>query len=114
MLARLKSKVRSLFFEGEVLRLMSLAVLTKPIGLVSQVLMAKFYGAGTHYDAYILSLFLISFLTNTISRVFHAVTIPFIADQRHRMGERELSALVNALIAICLIPQAVLAFVLVF
>lgn len=114
MLARLKSKIRSLFFEGEVLRLMSLAVLTKPIGLVSQVLMAKFYGAGIHYDAYILSLFLISFLTNTISRVFHAVTIPFIADQRHRMGERELSALVNALIIICLIPQAALAFVLVF
>ncbi len=114
MLTRLKRKLRSLFFEGEVLRLMSLAVLTKPIGLVSQILMAKYYGAGIHYDAYILSLFLISFLTNTISRVFHAVTIPFIADQRQQMSERELGALVNALIGISLIPQAVLSFVLMF
>lgn len=114
MFARLKQKLRSLFFEGEVLRLMSLAVLTKPIGLVSQILMAKYYGAGVHYDAFILALFLISFLTNTISRVFTAVTIPFLADQRDRMGKRELNALVNALIAICLAPQAALALILVF
>jgi putative peptidoglycan lipid II flippase len=114
MLARARKKMRSLFFEGEVLRLMSLAVLTKPIGLVSQILMAKYYGAGTHYDGYILALFLISFLTNTISRVFHAVTIPFLADQRDKIGQKELSALINALVAICMIPQAALAFVLVF
>lgn len=114
MLARLRRKIRSLFFEGEVLRLMSLAVLTKPIGLVSQVLMAKYFGAGTHLDGYILALFLISFLTNTISRVFHAVTIPFLADQRDKMSPREIGALINALIAICMIPQAALGFVLVF
>lgn len=114
MFVRLRKRIRSLFFEGEVLRLMSLAVLTKPIGLVSQMLMAKYYGAGVHYDGYILALFLISFLTNTISRVFHAVTIPFLADQRDKIGKRELCALLNALIAICMIPQATLGFVLAF
>lgn len=114
MFARLRIRLRALFFEGEVLKLMSLAVLTKPIGLVSQVLMAKYFGAGTHYDGYILALFLISFLTNTISRVFNAVTIPFLADQRAKIGKRELGAMINALIGICLLPQIALSLVLVF
>jgi peptidoglycan biosynthesis protein MviN/MurJ (putative lipid II flippase) len=71
-------------FEGEVLRLMGLTVLAKPIGLFTQVLIAKHFGAGTQFDAYLLAIFLATLLSRAILRVYSAVVVPFLIDLKNR------------------------------
>ncbi|MBK7047002.1 MAG: hypothetical protein IPH48_10920 [bacterium] len=109
MFEQLKRKMRTVFFDRDILKLMSLTVLAKPLGLASQVLMAKYFGAGIQSDAYILSIFVVNFLTNTISQVFNAVTVPYVTSQRHRFSSAELHGFINALIVVSLIPVAVFA-----
>jgi len=76
-------------FEGEVLRLMGLTALAKPIGLFTQVLIAKHFGAGTEYDAYLLSIFLATLLSQSIARVYGSVVVPFLIDLKSRAGAEE-------------------------
>jgi len=67
---------RDLFFEGETLHLMSITVIMKPLALVSQMLIAAYFGAGAYYDAYSLSFFLVTFVAMTMGRVFSSVALP--------------------------------------
>jgi len=110
----LRNKLKGLIFEGEILKLMSLSVMTKPIGLVSQVLMAKFYGAGVHYDAYLLSYFLVTFLAMTLGRVFSAVIIPFLTTLRIGNDGHKLNELVNATLLLFAAPMVVFSAFLIF
>ena len=114
MIRGLKRQMKSLFFDGEVLKLMSLTFLMKPIGLVTQVLLAKYYGAGVHYDAYVLSVFLVSFVAQLVGRVFSAVAIPHLADLKSRLGLKEQSAYVNALVGLGIVPVALFSLILIF
>lgn len=109
----LKRKLKSLLFDGETLRLMSLTFLMKPIGLVSQILMAKYYGAGVHYDAYILAFFLVSFSSQLVGRVFTAVAVPHLTEIRLRLADRDQAAYNNALVLLSLVPVVLLSAVLI-
>jgi putative peptidoglycan lipid II flippase len=100
MLARLKS----ILFEGEVMRLMAMAVLVRPIGLVTQMLMANYFGAGAKYDAYILAFFLVNFVQMAFGRVFTAVVVPFAINLRKEIDERGLYRFLNASFLVFLVP----------
>ena len=67
---------RRLLFDREVLGLMGLGLLVKPIGLFNQVLIARYFGAGESLDAYALAFFLVTFGDGTLSRVFKASMAP--------------------------------------
>ena len=86
----LKSLTRKYLFEKEVLRLMGLVILVKPLGLATQMLMANFFGAGPLYDAYALAFFIVTFFSSVIGNVFTAVVVPFIIKLRDRLPPREL------------------------
>ena len=49
---------RRLLFDRDVLGLMGLGLMVKPLGLVNQMLMARWFGAGESLDAYGLAFFL--------------------------------------------------------
>ncbi len=84
---------------------MSLSVLTKPIGLISKVLMAKYFGAGAQYDAYLISFFLVNFLANTLTRVFTAVAIPYITELRSQESGERIFRLMNAALIMFMAPM---------
>jgi len=109
-----KKIVRRVAFDREVLKLMIFSVTTKPIGLIFQVLLAKYYGAGFHYDAYLLSFFLVNFLAKTLTRVFAAVTIPYLTTLKLESDERRLNEMANATILIFMAPMVVYSILLMF
>jgi putative peptidoglycan lipid II flippase len=91
-------------FEGEVLRLMGFTMIVKPIGLVTQMFTASYFGAGAQYDAYALAFFFVSFLDNMIGQAYNSVVVPLTIRLRGELGERELLRFQNAVIVIFLIP----------
>lgn len=99
-------KLRRLLFEGEVLRLMGFTVLIKPLAMVSQMLIARFFGASAQLDAYNFTLFLVTFLAQTVSAVFFTVIIPQITRIREAMAPDKVAAYQNAVIALYFIPVA--------
>jgi len=68
--------LRRLIFDRDVLGLMGLGLLVKPIGLVTQILLARWFGAGEELDAYQLAFFLVTFGDGTLSRVFKGALSP--------------------------------------
>ena len=106
---RLVPFLRKHLFEGEVLKLMSLTIITKPIGLATQMLLASAFGAGLSYDSYVLSFFLVNFLSNTMSRVFTAVIVPFVIARKKIMTPGELDAFLNGILLVALVPMFVFA-----
>ena len=88
MPSRLKSFVaRRLLFDREVMGLMALAALVKPFGLVNQMLIARWFGAGAELDAYALAFFLVTFGDGTLAQVFKAALAPYLI-QRRRLLDR--------------------------
>lgn len=101
------SKVRNLLFEGDVLRLMAMTLLVRPIGLVTQMLMASYFGAGEQYDAYVLAFFLVNFVQMSFGRVFNATVTPFAIRIRKERAESDVFGFLNAAYLLFLIPGLV-------
>lgn len=106
----LKKKLKRLFFDGDILKLMSFTMITKPIGLVTQVLIARAFGAGVQLDAYNFALYPIQFLARTTGRILSSVAIPQIIIFRRDHTPKEVSAYQNAIILAFFIPLTVLMF----
>lgn len=99
-----RTSFKRLLFEGEVLRLMGLTLLIKPIGLVTQMLMAKHFGAGAEYDAYAFSTFLVLFLDTFIGQSYNAIAVPVTIQLRERLDRDALLQFQNAVLAAFLVP----------
>jgi putative peptidoglycan lipid II flippase len=101
-------RLKRFLFEGDILRLMGLTFMTKPVGLVTQMLMAGYFGAGHQMDAYAFALFPIMFFSQTTQRVFSAVAIPQIIKMRQDQSPREVAAYRNAIIFFFYLPVILL------
>lgn len=97
-------KLKKLLFDGETIRLMGITALIKPAALLTQMAIAKFFGASAEMDAYAFSLFLVTFLGFTIGRVFSTVVIPQITKLRKTMAETEVAAYQNAVVVLYFLP----------
>jgi len=95
-----RALVRRYLFDPEILRLMALIVLVKPLGLITQVLIAKYFGAGPEYDAYALALFVIVFVGMVLGQVFTSVVVPFVIKLRGTLEPDRLLGFQNAVIAV--------------
>jgi putative peptidoglycan lipid II flippase len=104
----ISQKLRTLFskytFGGEIVRLMALALLVKPLGLLTQMLTAKYYGTSVEYDAYVLSMFLVTSVEITVGRVFTAVYLPLTIQLRAKLTDEKLEQFKNALLGLFLLP----------
>jgi putative peptidoglycan lipid II flippase len=100
----LRTRLKRVLFEGEVLRLMGFTMIVKPIGLVTQMLTASYFGAGAQYDAYALAFFFVTFLDNMIGQAYNSVVVPLTIRLRGELGERQLLRFQNAVLGIFLIP----------
>jgi len=85
---------------------MSFTVLAKPAGMVTQMLIAGYFGAGQQLDAYTFALFPISFLFEMSKRTFSAVAIPQLTKLRTQLGESEFGSYQNSLILLFYVPVA--------
>jgi len=99
-----RAGLKRYLFEAEVLRLMGLNLLVKPIGLVTQMVIASSFGAGYEYDAYALTFFLVSFFDNSVGHVFNSVAVPFLIRLRREISRRELLGFQNALYLLFMVP----------
>ena len=77
--------LRRFFFDRDVMSLMGLGLLVKPLGLVTQILLARWFGADERLDAYLLALFLLTFGDGTLSRVFKGALVPHLIQQMRRL-----------------------------
>ncbi len=109
---RIKTQLRRLLFEGEVMRLMGMTMLVKPVGLVTQVLIARYFGAGVEYDAYAFAVFLISFFDTAIGATYNAIIVPVTIKLRSQFDERTLQRYQNAVLMLFLTPVVVYMLVL--
>jgi len=92
--------LRKYLFDTEILRLMALIILVKPLGLITQMLIAKYFGAGPEYDAYALALFVIVFIGMVLGQVFTSVVVPFVIKMRGSLEPDKLLGFQNALIVV--------------
>jgi putative peptidoglycan lipid II flippase len=97
---------RRLLFDREVLGLMALGVLVKPVGLVNQMLMARWFGAGERLDAYALAFFLITLGDGALARTFKAAMAPHLIQRRRALDAGTYARYQNAVIALFLGPGA--------
>jgi len=91
---------RRFLFEREVLGLMGLALLVKPIGLISQVLIARWFGAGVDLDAYTLAFFLVTFGDGTLVQVFKGSMAPFLIQRKRALERRRYDRYQNGVLAL--------------
>jgi len=103
----LVSHLKKLLFGSDVKRLMWLTLMVKPIGLVTQMLVAFFFGAGAQYDAYLLALFLVSFFPGALGNTFSSVVIPATIRLRRELDEHAVLGFQNAAILLLMIPAMV-------
>ncbi len=103
---------RRFLFDGEIMKLMGITMLVKPLGLITQVLIAKYFGASAMLDAYTLLLFLVTFLGFTLSGVYSSVVIPQMTRIKAERSEREVAGYQNAVTLLFFLPVTflVLAF----
>jgi len=102
------ARLKQLVFGSDVKRLMWLTLLVKPIGLVTQMLVANHFGAGARYDAYALAFFLVTFLQGALGNAFGNVIIPATIRLRQQFDERVVHAFQNAAILLLLVPALLL------
>jgi putative peptidoglycan lipid II flippase len=95
---------RRLLFEPEVLGLMVLGFLVKPVGLVSQVLMARWFGAGVDLDAYALAFFLVTLGDGALSRSFKASMAPHLIKLKRTLDEIRYHRYQNGVLGLFLAP----------
>jgi putative peptidoglycan lipid II flippase len=93
---------------------MLIAIATKPLGLLSQTLIAGYFGASGNFDAYNFALFLVTFLGLTVSRVFSTVAIPLILKEKKCLSPDHLAGYQNFLITIFFLPVLALLVWLIF
>lgn len=100
--------LRRLLFEGDVLRLMSFTFLTKPLGLITQVLLATYFGAGVQLDAFTFARFPVVMLAQSSKRIFSSVAIPLLMKSRSSMSEQEVHAYQLAMVLLFYTPVTIL------
>jgi putative peptidoglycan lipid II flippase len=107
MFTRLTSlDLRRYLFDREVLGLMGMTMLVKPIGLINQILIARFFGAGEELDAYALAFFLVIFADGTLVQVFGDSMAPYLIKCRRALDQRLYSRLQNGVLALFMGPGA--------
>jgi len=102
----MKNLLRRYLFEGDILKLMGIVVLAKPLGLVVQMLLANYFGAGEKYDAYALALFLVSYVGSVVGRVYTSVVIPYTIKLRRELDPAAILRFQNAVILLFTVPAA--------
>lgn len=107
-----RSLLRRYVFDGEILRLMAIVFLIKPLGLITQMLLAKYFGAGPEYDAYVLAVFIVMFTGSVLGQVFTSVAVPFIIKLRESLDRETLLGFQNAILALFAAPALAIALVL--
>jgi len=100
------------FFGGEILRLMAIVLLVKPLGLLTQMVLASSFGAGADYDAYALALFLVGYISSVGGQVFSAVVLPYTVRLKAGLPDAGVFGFLNAVFLAFLVPAAVAALVL--
>lgn len=105
---------RRFAFEGDTPRLMAFTALTKPVGLMAQMLIASLFGAGYELDAYAFALFPIVFFSQTTRRIFTAVAIPQIIKVRQELSGNQVYAYQNALALLYYLPVFVIFVAFIF
>lgn len=100
--------LRRILFEGDVLRLMSFTFLTKPLGFVTQILIASYFGAGAQLDAFTFARFPIVMLAQSSYRLFSAVAIPQITKSRQAMSPEQIHAYQMAMVLLFYLPVTIL------
>ncbi len=98
---------RRLLFEKEVLGLMGLGMLVKPVGLISQMLMAKWFGAGENLDAYGLAFFLVTLGDGALSRTFKAAMAPHLIKVKRALDPEPYARYQNGVLGLFVGPGAV-------
>ncbi len=92
---------------------MGLTMLVKPVGLVTQMLLASYFGAGSQYDAFALAFFLVTFFEASIGRVYNGVVVPATIRLRRELDSRALMGYQNGIFLLFLLPAVVFLTVLV-
>ncbi|MDD5719150.1 MAG: lipid II flippase MurJ [Candidatus Krumholzibacteria bacterium] len=92
--------LRRLLFDREVMGLMGLTLLVKPIGLLNQVLIARWFGAGEELDAYALAYFLVTFGDGTISHVFKGAMAPYLIQLKRAYDRLTFARFQNGVLAL--------------
>ena len=110
----MKSFIRRFLFEGDILRLMGIVALAKPLGLVVQMLLANYFGAGERYDAYALAFFLISYMGSVVGRVFTSVVVPYVIKLKQSLDEDGIFGFQNAIVLLFTVPSAIATLLLAF
>jgi putative peptidoglycan lipid II flippase len=103
----LRTRLKRWLFEGDILRLMGMTLLAKPVGLATQVLVARYFGAGAEYDAYAFVFFLVSFLDNLVGQSYNSVVVPLTIRMRTQLTRLQLMRYQNLVLAIFMVPVAV-------
>ncbi len=93
---------RRLLFDRDVLDLMGLGLLVKPVGLVTQILVARWFGAGAELDAYQLAFFLVTFGEGALSRVFKGALAPHLIQRLQTMTADAYARYQNAVVGLFL------------
>lgn len=96
----LRTLLLKYIFDGEILRLMALIMLVKPLDMITQILMAKYFGAGSEYDAYALAIFVVLFIHSVLGHVFTSVIVPFIIKLRSALDAHRVMGFQNTIIAV--------------
>ncbi|MBU0740942.1 hypothetical protein KKG45_03020 [bacterium] len=110
--SNIRSFLKKHLFDAEILRLMALVLLVKPLTIVIQMLLAKYFGAGPQYDAYALAIFLVMYVGSVIGNVFTSVIVPYIIKLRRSLTTHELMGFQNAITALFGIPALIFALLL--
>lgn len=110
----MKALLRKYFFEGDILKLMGIVVLAKPLGLVVQMLLANYFGAGEKYDAYALALFLVSYVGSVVGRVYTSVVIPYTIMLKRELDTVGLFRFQNAVALLFTVPAILYTLLLIF
>ncbi len=102
--ASVRVSLKRYLFEGDMLRLMALTILTKPVGLATQMLTASHFGAGAQYDAYALTFFLVTCLDNLVGQSYNTVVLPMVIRMRDVSPRQAVLRFQNFAALIFLIP----------
>lgn len=107
-----RALLKRYLFEGDILRLMAWTSLVKPVGLVTQMFSARYFGAGLQYDAYALALFLVQFLNNLVGSSFNSVFLPLAIKRRTTMSKSDFNRFQNLALFVFIAPVSLYMIVL--
>lgn len=102
-----RSFLRRILFDRDTLGLMGFGLMVKPVGLVTQVLIARWFGAGEQVDAFQLSLFLVTFGDGTLARIFKGALSPHLIKYKQQMDTHLYARYQNGIVGGFLLGGAV-------